>query len=524
MSYCSNCGSEITAATKFCPECGQTQQTTQNKRTVVYDGEIHKCPNCGEVLNAFETNCSACGFELRNIKASNAVKEFALKLEAIEAKREYKKTRGLFAAAEAQQIISKTDEQKISLIKSFSVPNSKEDMLEFMILATSNMNMRIYDSSNTNVTKSEKEINDAWFSKAQQVYEKAKHIYSTDSTFTEIKTLYDSCNERINKSKKKGIIKWILMFGWIPVVFIITIISLSITEPKAEAKELERLKNIVSEVQTALNNKEYKLALRIADTIDYQRNDVEMERKWDIQREYWVEKVLETASQNNVFLEYIPSDDVDNANNNLSKEDVNGGFVEGFKEGLQPGLDSAKENIEIFSQQMEDVKKQWDTILNEDNFESVGVKGFTFNIPKYWTEEGSKNEYLQYYAEKGDKTVMLTISYPKESDDNYDVSFKGLETDNDNMIKAVADMFTDGDVIDYEVFESNYGIKGILYHFTYKQEINWLTHIDGSGYCFCFPSENDRRWFYVVLLHTNNVDTDTYKDDYMNILADIKTK
>lgn len=80
-------------------------------------------------------------------------------------------------------------------------------MLEFMILATSSMNMETYDSANASVSKSEKEINAAWFSKAQQVYEKAKRSYSTDGTFTEIKALYDSCNEEIRKSKKKGIIK-----------------------------------------------------------------------------------------------------------------------------------------------------------------------------------------------------------------------------------------------------------------------------------------------------------------------------
>ena len=60
--------------------------------------------------------------------------------------------------AERLQSVSKTDEQKISLIKSFAVPNSKEDLLEFMILATSSMNMSVYDSANTSISKSEKEV------------------------------------------------------------------------------------------------------------------------------------------------------------------------------------------------------------------------------------------------------------------------------------------------------------------------------------------------------------------------------
>ena len=351
MPFCKNCGQEMPEDAKFCAGCGTpTEISTNTERMFTFEGEIHKCPNCGEVLKSFHLNCPACGYELRGAKASNAVREFALKLEAIESRREYEKPRGLFAAAEAQQRVSKTDEQKISLIKSFSVPNTKEDMLEFMILATSSMNMRTYDSTNTSVSKSEKEINAAWFSKVQQVYEKAKRSYATDSIFAEIKALYDSCNAEIKKSKKKGIIKWILMLGWVPIVWIVIIMILVITNPKEEAKELERLDNIVLDVQQALDNGEYSHALRIADSIDYQRFDVEMERKWDIERDYWVEKVLEEATANGIDLEYTPTPDIDNANDEPSdSEDVTGGFVEGFKDGLQPGLDAAQENIDEFN-------------------------------------------------------------------------------------------------------------------------------------------------------------------------------
>lgn len=353
MAYCRNCGTQLIDGAKFCQKCGcsvTSESTGYTQRKQEFAGKLYKCPNCGEVLKSFELNCPACGYELRGARASSAVKEFALKLEAIESRREYEKPRGLFAAAEAQQRISKTDEQKISLIKSFSVPNTKEDMLEFMILATSSMNMRTYDSTNTSVSKSEKEINAAWFSKVQQVYEKAKRSYSADSVFTEIQALYDACNVEIRKSKKKSIIKWILMLGWVPIVWIIIIVSLMITGPKEETKEIERLDNIVLDVQRALESGEYAHALRIADSIDYQRYDVEMERKWDLEREYWVEKVLEEAAANGVDLEYTPTPDVDRANDEPSDdENNNGGFVEGFKEGMQSGLDTSKENIDEFN-------------------------------------------------------------------------------------------------------------------------------------------------------------------------------
>lgn len=353
MAYCRNCGTQLIEDAKFCQKCGypsEGENTEHTQRKQEYAGKLYKCPHCGEVLKSFELNCPACGYELRGARASSAVKEFALKLEAIESRREYEKPRGLFAAAEAQQRVSKTDEQKISLIKSFSVPNTKEDMLEFMILATSSMNMRIYDFTNTSISKSEKEINAAWFSKVQQVYEKAKRSYSADSTFTEIKALYDNCNEKIRKAKKKGTIKWALKIGWIPVVLILIVVEFTIFVPKWEKEENERLDNIVLDIQRALNDKEYSHALRIAESIDYQRNDVEMERKWNLEREYWVDKVLEEAAENGVNLEYTPTPDVDKANDEPSdSNDTNGGFVEGFKEGMQPGLDVAKENIDEFN-------------------------------------------------------------------------------------------------------------------------------------------------------------------------------
>ena len=91
MAFCPHCGQPITDSAKFCANCGKTvddnNSTSQIKNT--YEGDIHKCPNCGEVLKSFELNCPACGYELRVARASSAVKEFALKLEAIESRREY---------------------------------------------------------------------------------------------------------------------------------------------------------------------------------------------------------------------------------------------------------------------------------------------------------------------------------------------------------------------------------------------------------------------------------------------------
>lgn len=379
MQFCPYCGTKLDEGARFCKNCGkvvsdtaeQTPKAQQpespdgnpSERQTVYEGYIHKCPNCGQVLKSFELVCPACGYELRGTKASNAVREFALKLEAIESKREYEKPYGFFAAADAQQRVSKTDEQKISLIKSFSVPNSKEDMLEFMILATSNMNMLVYDSfASASLSKGEKEINAAWFAKVQQVYEKAKRSHSldsSDSTFTEIQTLYHKCNENVKQAKRKGTVKWLLTIGGMPILLVFLIVFVGVSSPKWEAEEIERLDNIVLDVQQALDKGEYSNALRIAESIDYQRNDAEMERKWDLEREYWVEKVLEEAAANGEDLEYTPTSDNDKANDSSTASENNSrGFVEGFNESVRSGLENAQKNVIEFNHILDENGKE----------------------------------------------------------------------------------------------------------------------------------------------------------------------
>ena len=342
--FCKNCGEAVSDTAEQIPKAQQTEAPDGNpsERKTVYEGYIHKCPNCGEVLDSFAVNCPTCGYELRGARASSAVKEFSLKLEAIESRREYEKPLGPFAVLDAQQRVSKTDKQKISLIKSFSVSNTKEDMLEFMILATSSMNMRIYDSTNTSVSKSEKEINAAWFSKVQQVYEKAKRSYSTDSIFAEIQTLYDSCNAEIKKSKKKGVIKWGLMFGWMPVLFAVIFIWIGIYSPISEKKEIARLEAIVVEIEAQLKRGEYKYALMNAETLVYSgsiRNE-EQERQWAVKREYWIDKIIEEAADDGIILERPAENGEDDSTDSTGS----------FKEGMQSGLDAAKENIVEFNQ------------------------------------------------------------------------------------------------------------------------------------------------------------------------------
>lgn len=271
-----------------------------------------RCPNCGRVINSFTRNCTACGFELRNIGTSSAVREFTLKLENLE-KRRCESPNGL-SFFYNNIFISRTDEQEISLIPNYSIPNTKEDMLEFIILATSNINYESFDSTNTKITKSEKALAEAWRSKIKQVYEKARMSYGDAEDFERIQNLYDESNKKVRKSKRCGVIKWCMLFGWVPMLFIVAFIVLGLKALAAEKKEVARMETIYNEAQTALVDKEYETALLNAESLVYSpnihnENTAELKRKWDVKRKVLIDEILSEAERAGIKLEYTPTND-----------------------------------------------------------------------------------------------------------------------------------------------------------------------------------------------------------------------
>lgn len=207
MAFCINCGQELMEGAKFCAHCGKAvDNNSTSQRRAVYDGELHKCPNCGELINSFTTVCPTCNYEFRGTKATSIVKEFADKLEQIEATREIKK-KGSFVTNAKE--LTKTDEQRINLIRSFVIPNTKEDIYEFMILASSNINTKWWLEGDMSTTAQEAESN-AWLAKFEQAYQKAEFMFGNDPSFIHWRNMY---NQKIAATKKK---KWelpLIMIG-----------------------------------------------------------------------------------------------------------------------------------------------------------------------------------------------------------------------------------------------------------------------------------------------------------------------
>ena len=204
MAFCINCGQELADDAKFCAGCGKAvnDNNSSAQRKSVYDGELHKCPNCGEVLNSFVTNCPSCDYEIRGISASSAVKEFA-----------------------AQLTSAKTQQEKTAIIRNFPIPNTKEDIMEFMILASSNITNNL-----------EPDISAAWQSKIEQAYQKATILFQNEQELLKIQNIYTQVCEKLNKQKKIETVKRagdviaelmpvlpniIIVLGWLLSIFIL---------------------------------------------------------------------------------------------------------------------------------------------------------------------------------------------------------------------------------------------------------------------------------------------------------------
>ena len=206
MGFCINCGQTLAEGAHFCSNCGIAlgeTNTGASPRKTVYDGELYKCPNCAERLDSFMTVCSMCGYELRGAKGASVVKEFAEKLEQIESVRiEANKFNSVMEGVFGK--FNKTDEQKINLIRSFAIPNTKEDIFEFMILAASNIDLKLYGSTDaTDKSSSKRAISDAWLAKFEQAYEKAKFSFAMSPDFLNIKEIYDKKISQLEQEKRR---------------------------------------------------------------------------------------------------------------------------------------------------------------------------------------------------------------------------------------------------------------------------------------------------------------------------------
>lgn len=179
------------------------------------------CPNCGAQVQAMTLRCD-CGYEFTNAKAVSSVNLLYDKLNSVTLTAEEEKTVKAAIAAPAMERLRKKmlTEKKISIISTYPVPNTKEDLLEFLSISVSEANKKLsfleqkknllilvliagivtlgiawmygilYIMGGTNTFSEEKLVN-AWRAKCEQILLKGRSLRG-DAEFTQQLNYFES--------------------------------------------------------------------------------------------------------------------------------------------------------------------------------------------------------------------------------------------------------------------------------------------------------------------------------------------
>ena len=193
-------------------------------------------------------------------------------------------------------------ESKAELISNFYIPNTREDIYEFFILAYSNITAGGHGA-------------EAWNAKLEQAYLKAQFAFGNNQEFAKIQELYDAI-KKLSTRKRNEKTRRILLRASVCLVPIVAFVALIIglialistpydAAQKENIEENARLEAIVEEVYSAIEAEDYVMARAKAATLvfsvhnGYEKEYVEI---WDLKRENLMKVIDEAENKNHVAI------------------------------------------------------------------------------------------------------------------------------------------------------------------------------------------------------------------------------
>ena len=169
--FCSMCGTRLDAGARFCSGCGAQVGVSAQPIPAVPAAAPGKTLTRQQEFAGVVVKCPTGPLE---------------SLVYTSAKR----------AQDEKEIIKK----KITLIGSFPIPNTIEEIAEFAILAAGNINVSLskmtmgnkFDRWGVTDTADARGLSDAWVGKLQQAYQKAEMFFSDKPAFNRIRDVYES--------------------------------------------------------------------------------------------------------------------------------------------------------------------------------------------------------------------------------------------------------------------------------------------------------------------------------------------
>ena len=162
---------------------GKLHQLEANKpKSKEKVGNIKTCPACGASVKAMELLCSECGHEFNNLKANSTLLKLLDEIERINSK-EISSPQILKGAlgeqAKKSQMDMERNKLKSELIENFPIPNTREDILEFLAYSLS----KGKDSSYISYFGDGYSTSGAWRKKAEEIIIKCKILFKSDANF-----------------------------------------------------------------------------------------------------------------------------------------------------------------------------------------------------------------------------------------------------------------------------------------------------------------------------------------------------
>lgn len=158
-------------------------------------GEVKKCPACGAIVQSFSAICAECGFEFREVESSQSIEHLFKLLNEVEGSSK-EDTGGIFGSFKqvmGHHIMNNMGEgdkitrQKKEIIRTFPVPTTKNDILEFLTvavpLAAPPIPNPLKDPLKFFTRDLEKErdpLAQIWRAKCEQIVEKARFALKDD--------------------------------------------------------------------------------------------------------------------------------------------------------------------------------------------------------------------------------------------------------------------------------------------------------------------------------------------------------
>ena len=267
-------------------------------------GDVRKCPACGAIAETFATKCSDCGTEFRGVEASQNLIKFFEKLDEIEANRKDSiystddssnnigigtilkwmffwpfmlplKIVNFFLNKSKPGKWSTTDSRKEELIMNFPVPVSREEILEFLSLATSKINSNTYFNAFSEETKYKDTWNKIWLKKIEQIHSKASiAMKNNKKSFEDVDKMANQARAAV-KSNNTKVIHFAILFAVVVVVLIVMAVISSNSEDTAKVAQKGENAKIENLIKSGSFDEADKLILELKD----EKQIVEMKSK-----------------------------------------------------------------------------------------------------------------------------------------------------------------------------------------------------------------------------------------------------